>query len=291
MPSANSLHQILNRVAKRMQVDFEESAAIEHRASKGTVRERDVQRDFLEKYMPGIARVTGSGELVSADGQVSSQCDLMIVDVETPPLWVKEDYAIVPIECCHIVVEVKSNLTTEELRNSWTAAKKAKSLPRTAYLPDPSPITFTRTAYGRQWEHAFPLRYVVFGYESATLETIAKEMSVLAQQDPEPAMGIDAVCVLNRGVVSWQDTSTGVLFERTQGAKAFVSNTSPGNVLLFLVTTVNDLLSMTRHNDKFNIKRYITDSLGDIESWWKDGKGFRSIPTGGGKHDIVPMDG
>lgn len=288
MSTANSLHEILDLVAKKMQLDFEESARIEHRGSKGTVRERDIQRTFLEKYLPGVARVTGSGELVSTDGQVSGQCDLMIVDVETPPLWKKEDYAIIPVECCYVVVEVKSELTAGELKKSWAASKKVKSLPRTAYLPPISPISMTRNAYGREWPHAFPVRHIVFGYEGATLDTLAKEMSVLAQQDADPWVGIDAVCVLNRGVVSWQNTSTGAFFERQTGSMAFTSPTTPGNVLLFMLTSLNDLLATARYNEKFNIKGYIAQSLGQVATRWRDGVEYEAIPVGNDQTLVRP---
>lgn len=291
MDTADSLHEILDLVARKMQLDFEESARIQHRGSKGTVRERDAQRTFLEKYIPGVARVTGSGELVSADGQVSGQCDLMIVDVETPPLLKKEDYAIVPVECCYVVVEVKSTLTVSELKRSWEASKKVKSLPRTAYLPPISPLTMTRNAYGREWPHAFPVRYFVFGYDGAALDSLAKEMSVLAQQDTDPWVGIDAVCVLNRGVVSWQNTTTGAIFERQERSVAFASPTAPGNVLLFMVSALNEILATSRYNEKFNIKGYITQSFGEVASRWRDGLRYGAIPLGNGGVLVTPKGG
>lgn len=290
MNSSSNLHEILDLIAKKMQVDFEESAAIQHRASKGTVRERDLQRDFLQKYLSGSARVAGSGELVSADGQVSGQCDLMIVDLETPPLWKKEDYAIVPVECCLVVVEVKSDLTTEELRKSWAAARRVKSLPRTAFLSNPLPIAFTRTAYGRTWEHATPVRHIVFAYNGARLDPLAKEMSILANQDTNPAIGIDAVCVLNRGIVSWQQPGTSAIFQRQLDSMVFASSTTPGNVLLFMVTALNDILSSARYNDKFDLKAYIKDSMGDVDSWWRAGDHYAGIPVGDGKRILRKVE-
>lgn len=270
------LREILSHVAQRMQVDLESSRAIQHSASKGAVRERDVQRNFLAKYLPGAVAVSGSGELVSADGQVSQQCDLMVVDADTPPLWSAEDYALVPVECCQVTIEVKSNLTASELRKSWLAARRAKSLPRAAYLPNPSPIEFQRRAYGKEWAHAFPLRSIVFGYEGATLDTLAREMSILASEYPDLELGIDAVCVLNRGVVSWIEIGTGTTFERRAGSVAFASSMDPGNVLLFMVAALNDLISQARYNDKLDIKRYITGNLGSVHGLWLHGE---QIPT------------
>ncbi len=78
---------ILESVAARMLADFEASSVVEHRGSKGTVRETGFRTDFLAKYLPRNVEVTGSGEVISADGQVSGQCDVLLVDPATPPLW------------------------------------------------------------------------------------------------------------------------------------------------------------------------------------------------------------
>lgn len=265
------LHQRMRLVAEQVRLDFEQSAPIVHSGSKGTVREAGLRRGFLEKYVSSAARVIGSGELVATDGQVSTQCDLMIVEPDTPPLWSAEDFAVVPVECCHVVIEVKSNLTAQELKTSWAAAKKAKSLPRRASLRHPL-VSYTRTAYGREWPHAFPLRHIVFGYEGSTLDTLAKELSMLAEQDGDPAMGVDALYVLNRGIVSWQSISTGEFFERASDSLVCTSNTTPGNVLLFMLTTINGIVSTARYNDRFDVKAYVTHSLGQIDSRWIAGK-------------------
>lgn len=273
---ASDLHTILDQVAEQMALDLRKSASIEHRASKGTVRERDAQRAFLEKYLPSVARVTGSGEIVSADGQVSGQCDLMVVDSETPPLWKAEDYVVVPAECCYAVIEVKSNLTVEELKKSWAAAKKAKSLPRTAFQPDPNPITYTRSAYGREW-NALPFIHLVFAYSSATLETLGAEVGRLAAET-DPALGVDAICVLDRGVISWQDITSGNVFMRENASLVFASEMKPGNVLLFMMTALHNHLANARYNPKFNIVGYIKETLGQVSNYWA--AGGTHIPIG-----------
>lgn len=250
-----------------MALDFQQSAAVQHSGSKGTVRERDVQRDFLEKYLPSAARVTGSGELLSGDGRASGQCDIMIVDSDTPPLWKAEDYQIVPSECCFAIVEVKSNLTVEELKKAWSAARKAKALPRTAYLPDPSPITYTRRAYGREWS-AFPPLFFVFAYEGATLDTLGQAVSLLAASEPDIALGIDAICVLNRGVISWQEPVSGDMLMRSPSSVVFSSETSPGDVLMFMTAALNKHLSTARYNPRFDITQYMQGALGAVTNRW-----------------------
>jgi hypothetical protein len=65
---------------------------------KGASRE-DIVRDFVARYLPRSAEATGRGEIITADGQVSPECDVMIVDRSTPPLMDSRDFRIVPAEC------------------------------------------------------------------------------------------------------------------------------------------------------------------------------------------------
>lgn len=123
-------------VAKRMREEFEETAVVNHRGGKGASRE-DIVRDFVARYLPRSAEATGRGEIITADGQVSPECDIMIVDRSTPPLMDSRDFRIVPAECVHGVIEVKSRLDGRELLDACEKIQAVKSLPKTAYGPPP----------------------------------------------------------------------------------------------------------------------------------------------------------
>lgn len=262
------LQGILDKVAARMVADFEASAVVEHRGSKGTVRE-DAVRAFLADYLPRSATVTGSGELLATTGEVSGQCDVMILDAGTPPLWKEESYRIAPIECCYATIEVKSNLTGPELKKAWNAAKKVKSLPRRAYLEDPSPIAYTRTAYGRQVD-AMPPQVHVFAYSSVSLDALGEELASLAQDGDDHSLGIDSVCVLDKGLITWATLGTGGLGMRLSDSNVAAYQATPGQVLLYLVTVLNKHLATATVNPKFDIAGYITGSLGDLYGMWPE---------------------
>jgi hypothetical protein len=102
-----NLVDVLDSTARKMLVDFEASGAVEHRRSKGTIREAYLL-DYLRKYLPRAVKAEHSGEAVTVDGEVSKECDIMILDPSTPPFRDEEDYRIVPIECVQGVIEVKS---------------------------------------------------------------------------------------------------------------------------------------------------------------------------------------
>lgn len=266
MSSHTDLQVILDNVAARMAADFHASGIVEHRGSKGTVRE-DTVRSFLADYLPRSATVAGSGELLATTGEISGQCDVMVLDAGTPPLWKEESYRIAPIECCYATIEVKSNLTRSELKKAWVAAKRMKSLPRSAYLEDPSPISYTRMAYGRQVD-TMPPQVHVFAYSSVSLTVLGEELAFLAQDGDDHSLGIDSVCVLDKGLITWANLDTGGLGMRLPDSEVAAYQATPGQVLLYLATTLNKHLATATMNPRFDIAGYITGSLGDLYGMW-----------------------
>jgi hypothetical protein len=264
MVESTNLHDILEGVAAQMIADFSSSRAVEHRASKGTVREETV-RAFLANYLPRTTTVTGSGELMAADGGRSGQCDVMVLDASTPPLWEREHYRIAPIECCYATIEVKSRLDSSELRKSWDAAVRLKSLPRTAYLPELIPIQ--RMAYGRAVP-AIPPQVHVFAYEGVSLETLGAELTRLAGQEEDHALGIDSVCVLDRGMLVWATLPAGNFGMRQTDSQVASYSASPGDVLLWLTSILNAHLATAVANPRFDILKYVTKSLGELGHLW-----------------------
>jgi hypothetical protein len=93
-----TLRTVLASVANKMLADFNASSVAKHSGSKGTVREAQLLGNYLRKYLPRNVIAEHSGEVVAANGAVSGQCDIVIVDPSTPPFWDDEDYRIVPAE-------------------------------------------------------------------------------------------------------------------------------------------------------------------------------------------------
>lgn len=267
MPTARGLREILDSVSARMLADFHASKQIEHRGSKGTVRETGLRTAFLNKYLPRNVDVVGSGEVIAADGQVSGQCDVMIIDPATPPLWDDEDYRIVPAECVDAVIEVKSNLTVAELRSAWASIRRVKDLPKTAYRPQDGPISYTSTLYGRTWEH-WPTLGFIFAYDSASLDTLAEEFAKLAREEPDAALRVDAVFVLNGGAIMWQQADTALFSAHgSPGDLVVASQASPTEVLMSMMAHFNVVLSQVNHRI-FNPLPYLLGAMGTVTSRW-----------------------
>jgi hypothetical protein len=114
----------LRDVAEQMMIGYRASGRVEHRGSKGTVREQDAVSTWLVPYMPQHLRIIPGGEIRDVDGQVSSQQDIMIADPTTPALFTRPSYQVVPVECVYAAAEVKSNLTPDEMERSWVQSAR-----------------------------------------------------------------------------------------------------------------------------------------------------------------------
>jgi len=229
-------------VAKRMRAEFEETAVVNHRGGKGASRE-DIVRDFVARYLPRNAEATGRGEIITADGQVSPECDVMIVDRSTPPLMDSRDFRIVPAECVHGVVEVKSRLDGRELLDACEKIRAVKSLPKTAYGPPPAGNLRQGLYYGRIYSYT-PTAGIIFAFDSIDLEKLAMQFGDW-MVGKDPSLVPDSIWVLGKGQLMWADRGSRDLKTRPDhGADLVVIQADPdqGN-LLYLASQISILLS------------------------------------------------
>lgn len=113
------LNDTIIAIAKHMKIDFEESRQISHALSKGQRREEIVIKRYLEKYLP-LKYGISSGIVIDSCGGQSKQQDIIIYDrLNTMRLFGErrddDNQVFIPIENVFAVIEVKSNLTNEEI--------------------------------------------------------------------------------------------------------------------------------------------------------------------------------
>lgn len=114
--------------AQKRQID----SYFTHPGEKGRLNEHIVV-DLLKQILPSKYSV-GTGFITNTHGDLSPQCDIIIYDgFHNRPLFGDKAVNIYPIECVYAFVEVKTTLTTENLRESLNAilairtmAKKGK---------------------------------------------------------------------------------------------------------------------------------------------------------------------
>lgn len=233
--------EIMRSVAQRMRGEFAETDAATHRGGKGATREEIIQ-SFVARYLPGHVEATSRGEIVTASGGVSAECDILIVDSSTLPLLDKRDFRIVPSECVHGVVEVKSHLDGRELRDACEKIKRAKSLPKTAYGPS---LGFEHEIifYGRPYRYT-PTAGLIFAFGSMRLEEVASQFSSwCAGQDL--ALVPDGIWIFGQGYLVWSRPRNAGFEPRPEpGCEIAVVRADPDNdILLQLAIHLNVLFT------------------------------------------------
>ena len=178
--------------------------------------------EFLSKVLPTKLSVK-SGEIWDSSNNKTGQLDLIITRDDAPSLHIGSD-DIYLAEGVFCVIEIKSNLTREKLKESGLGLLKVKNLNLTK---GPS-ITTGKALYR-------PLR-IVFAYTGATWETIENEIMINHWENL-----FDLICILDRGVL----VRTGNLIEGADNHK-FVLYTkkaaSLGFLFLYLVTYSSSFL-------------------------------------------------
>ena len=242
-----------------MLADLKASGVAKHRGSKGTVREANFLQNFLAKYLPRTVIAAHSGEILASDGQVSGQCDIIIADPSTPPFWDEDDYRIVPAECVHGVIEVKSSLDSNELENAWKQIARVKRLPKTAYKNNPGATQRTRTVHGKEWPY-IPTVGMIFAYNSVDLNTLSDKFEELASNSVAEECP-DSIWILNKGFITWMDAETRLIEGSRMPTAAYRSVAAlPEQVLLMLSMHLHHHFG-TAWMPPFDIMGYIPEDL------------------------------
>lgn len=103
------------------------SEAISHAGEKGRNNEQ-ILSDFLKRYLPQRFSVD-TGQVVAADGSMSSQTDIIIHDrSNTPALFLGGASVLVPIETTYAVISVKTTLDKRELESAVSQIASVRRL-------------------------------------------------------------------------------------------------------------------------------------------------------------------
>lgn len=118
------ISQELIRKSNRVKTGFST-----HHLSAGENRE-DILANFLSNHLPGKFGVD-TGLILSSDGEFSNQADLVIVDNDNnSPLYPNSTNKLWLVESIYALIEVKTNLTPDNLKDAFEKCKKFKKLKR-----------------------------------------------------------------------------------------------------------------------------------------------------------------
>lgn len=110
--------KILKNVFDNLELSLknEMNIKIQHNLEDGKYREYLVKR-LLSKIVPSKYEIT-NGFVIDSNNNKSDEMDIIIYDKSYVPPFFDETYTIVPIEAVIAVIQVKTTLTKEELKDS-----------------------------------------------------------------------------------------------------------------------------------------------------------------------------
>ena len=141
-----------------------------HRLSAGENRE-DLVAEFLKDHFPMRFGIN-SGMVISHDGMLSNQADLVVVDaLNNAPLYAASRNQLWAAEAVYAVVEVKTALGPAELRDAVNKGRRFKSLPR----------KFCEAGQGQRVRDSL---FVIWSFESASPETLKANLIQTLEEVP-----------------------------------------------------------------------------------------------------------
>jgi hypothetical protein len=181
--------EIFAQAASKLRKDFDELSVVPHSGLKGGEAEALVRR-FLKGHIPKRFDVT-SGFIIDGRDAVSKQTDVIIYDAMNCPAYrASENASIIPNDNVAAVVEVKSSLDKERLKEAFENIWAAKALAKVR-VPDPGFLVMNGTL-GCVFAFNTPLK----------LETISDHYLELLRSRGVLGPHIDFIAVLDRGIIN-----------------------------------------------------------------------------------------
>lgn len=177
----------------------QQAGVMGHAATVGSLREL-VVAEFLRPLLPRHFEIK-SGVIIDSTGARSRQQDIIIVDSRMPLIDVgSPDEAVVIAESVIATMEVKSNLTGDELRTSLESCVLTKSLRRGGY------IKYAKGPVEMQVHGCVEILTYLFAFDGIQVQRAADRIHEFAWGDeaegrhPSSDM-FDAICVLGKGAI------------------------------------------------------------------------------------------
>lgn len=162
---------------------------IHHAGDRGVERE-DILEEFLQPLLPGQIGI-GRGEIRADNGRWSKQEDLILYDrLSCPRLFVGSRSQVFPVESVGAVIEVKTRLDTEKIREATQNIASVRRLEKTGMA--------THVGAGSiSFGNPTPVLGCVFAYDLSLKPETFKQRWIESQLALPPEHRINLVCVLN----------------------------------------------------------------------------------------------
>lgn len=190
------LKDLIKEAGKQLRQDFDEiQKNIPHAGESGAEAEI-ILKQFLKERLPRRFDIE-TGLIVGTDGTVSKQTDLIIFDALNSPVYRKGPRVhILPRDNVAAVIEVKSKLNKEQLKDAANKISSVKQIKPTPVTNVDQPVTFSDMIITN-------ILGCVFAFDSyTTLDTLAENLKEINSMH-ESQYWIDLVAVLDKGVIEY----------------------------------------------------------------------------------------
>ena len=191
-----TISSLISDAAKLLRDEFAYiRKSLPHSGEKGEEVEK-ILKEFLNSHLPQRFRAS-SGILIDNENNISRQTDVIIYDALSSPIYRhSEKTQIIPFDTVVAVIEVKSCLNKNEIKDAFekiVSCKKLKKRPLSQL--DQRPTGSRLTTIGTFG--------IIFGFDSDTkLETLAENIKEF-NKDYESKLWPDMVIVLDKGVINY----------------------------------------------------------------------------------------
>lgn len=249
MGKVNMLGAAITAATRSLEAYYEFSRGIGHSVEKGGFREFFLAQ-LIRPFIPPLFGV-GSGVVVDAKGNESSQADVIIYDSRLlPPVFLAGGRGVYPIDSVLAVVEVKTKLRKAHYKQLLKAARcfspRCESNPTGLFIATKGrdPQTGERVA-----KTTWPL-YAVFAYEASAKHQ--DEQQPFEGLTPDGPRYIKLICVLNRGV--WTSKNGKYNCHISSDARLVAEN--------FLIMLLNKLVDTANSRGEYRLEPWLPDTLG-----------------------------
>lgn len=244
-----NIKQLFKNVSAKLMQEFQETEeTLNFPPDRGGQREEAI-RKFLNEKLPrryGISK----GFVVSHEGIQSDQCDVIIYDADTSPIFYTDvNQEILPIESVYAVIQVKSRLTPTSLDKAIKNIKSFKQIPRKGVISVPlGPGGGISIGYSQPINRKIGvlMSYSLGSpYDSKTIDEVSTKIIEKVKGESINDR-IDFICIVDKGVivpVKQQDQTLMIsIFDDTADIKMIGdAENSMGLSFVVLLSTLNGI--------------------------------------------------
>lgn len=195
-PEKILLKDLIQSAADQLRQEFAEVQQNNPHAAESGAEAELILKQFFKDRLPRRFDIE-SGFIVGSDGAVSKQTDLIIYDAINSPVYRKGPKThILPRDNVAAIIEVKSKLNKEQLRDAAEKISSVKAIQTSPISNLDQPVTFSDLIISNTLG-------CVFAFDSYTsLETLTENLKEINEQY-DSDYWIDMVVVLDKGIISY----------------------------------------------------------------------------------------